>query len=425
MARFLHLADVHLGFDRYDSKERTQDFFYAFNDAIEKYALAEQVDFVLIAGDLFEHRNLQPATLNQAQYCLKQLKQAGIPVLAIEGNHDNRPYGTKTNWLRYLADWGLLILLEPGEAGDEFYSPWNGQSGGYIDLDCGVRVLGSSWYGTSAPKAIEQIVTAMQALPPGPGKTVVMFHHGLEGQIARYQGALRYAEVLPLRQAGVDYLALGHIHKNYELEGWLFNPGSVEANSIEESKYQRGVYLVEISDCGIQAELKQDYYQRSVVRLKLATQGQETAAELEQQAIIQVQDAIERRQLNPTDAPIVELRIEGQVGFDRFELDVRQLQQQLQQLSNALIFLLKYEVDAIAYATPFGEDASRQQIEREIFLDLLTANNTYRKRATELATGLIALKDHQLEGQSEHDLYEFTRSLLVPDHLHAVADADD
>jgi hypothetical protein len=34
-----------------------------------------------------------------------------------------------------------------------------------------------------------------------------MFHHGLEGQISRYAGALRYAELLPLKEAGVDYLA--------------------------------------------------------------------------------------------------------------------------------------------------------------------------------------------------------------------------
>jgi DNA repair protein SbcD/Mre11 len=175
---------VHLGFDRYDRKERTRDFFEAFRDALEKYALGEQVDFVLIAGDLFEHRNIQPAILNQAQYCLQELQKAGIPVIAIEGNHDNRPYGTKTNWLRYLADWGLLILLEPGDvaAGEPFYSPWDGRFGGYIDLECGVRVLGSSWYGTSAPKAIEQIAAAIQALPPSPGQTILMFHHGLEGQ---------------------------------------------------------------------------------------------------------------------------------------------------------------------------------------------------------------------------------------------------
>lgn len=423
MPRFLHLADVHLGFDRYDCKERTQDFFYAFQSAIEKYALEPQVDFVLIAGDLFEHRNIQPAILNQAQYCLRELKQAGIPVLAIEGNHDNRPYGTKTNWLRYLADWGLLILLEPGETGEGFYEPWNGQSGSYIDLDCGVRVLGSSWYGTSAPKAIEQIAAALQALPPGPGQTVMMFHHGLEGQIARYQGALRYTELLPLKQAGVDYLALGHIHKNYEVEGWVFNPGSTEANSIEESSYRRGVYLVEIGPDGIRAELKQDYYQRSIVRLRLTTRGDETAEELEQQAVRQVELAIQQGQIQPAAAPVVELRIEGQVGFDRFELDVRQLQQQLQQLSHALLFLLKYEVDAVAYATPLSEDANRIQIEREVFLDLLTANSSYRKRAAELADGLIALKDLQLDGGSEDDLYAHAYGLVSPDRLRAVADS--
>ncbi|MEL6327004.1 MAG: metallophosphoesterase, partial [Cyanobacteria bacterium J06626_23] len=106
MPKFLHLADIHLGFDRYDSPERTKDFFFALQDALQRYAIDEKVDFVIIAGDLFEHRMIQPAILNQAQLCLQMLQQAAIPVLAIEGNHDNRPYGTKTSWLRYLSDWG-------------------------------------------------------------------------------------------------------------------------------------------------------------------------------------------------------------------------------------------------------------------------------------------------------------------------------
>lgn len=423
MPRFLHLADVHLGFDRYDSKERTRDFFYAFNDALEKYAVDADVDFVVIAGDLFEHRNIQPATLNQAQTCLQMLKQAGIPVLAIEGNHDNRPYGTKTSWLRYLADWELLLLLEPGDisAGEPFYQPWDLESrrGGYIDLDCGVRVLGSNWYGAAAPKSIEQIAVAIEALPSGAMHTLMLFHHGLEGQIARYAGALRYADLLPLKQAGVDYLALGHIHKNYEVEGWIFNPGSVEANSVEESRYERGVYLVEMNGSGVQAELKQDYYQRPIVRLRFMTRGQESQEEVEQEAIAKVTEAIQSKQLDPSQKPIVELRIEGQVGFDRLDLDVRKLQQQLQRLSGAIIFLLKYEVQAVAYASPLSEEASRTQIEQEVFMDLLAANNLYKKRSPELAQGLINLKDLQLEGRSEAELYEFVQSLLIPEEEQA------
>lgn len=417
MPRFLHVADVHLGFDRYDNKQRTQDFFYAFQDALDKYAIGEKVDFVVIAGDLFEHRTIQPATLNQAQVCLDMLRQAGIPVLAIEGNHDNRPYGTKTSWLRYLADWGLLKLLEPGTvaAGEPFYAPWTEeQQGGYIDLDCGVRVIGSLWYGASAPRAIEQIATAIQGLPPSPGSTILLFHHGLEGQIARYQGALRYADLLPLKQAGVDYLALGHIHKNYEVEGWIFNPGSTEANSIEEASFPRGVYLVEINKSGIQADLKQDYYQRSTVRLKVIARGDESVEQVEQAAITQVHQAIQTGKLDPARQPIVELRIDGQVGFDRMELNVRQLQQQLQELSQALIFLLKYNADAKAYVSPLVEDAHRSQIEQDIFMDFLTANNAYKKRAVELAQGLIDLKEQQLEGRSETELYDFVQTLLHP-----------
>jgi DNA repair exonuclease SbcCD nuclease subunit len=416
MPRFLHVADVHLGFDRYDNKQRTQDFFYAFQDVLEKYAIGEQVDFVVIAGDLFEHRTIQPATLNQAQICLEMLREAGIPVLAIEGNHDNCPYGTKTSWLRYLAEWGLLILLEPGNVaeGEPFYSPWteSHRRGGYIDLDCGVRVLGSQWYGASAPRMIERIAAAIQELPPSPGSNILLFHHGLEGQIARYQGALRYAELLPLKQAGVDYLALGHIHKSYAVEGWIFNPGATEANSIEESVFDRGAYLVEINQSGIHAELKQDYYQRSIVRLKLTTQGDERVEQVEQSAMTQVQRAIQSGTLDPQQQPIVELRIEGKIGFERLDLDVRQLQQQLQELSNALIFLFRYNVDTKTFVSPLSEEAQRSQIEQDIFIDLLTANNTYKKRATELSQGLIELKNQQLQGRSETDLYRFVQDLL-------------
>jgi DNA repair protein SbcD/Mre11 len=389
MPRFLHVSDIHLGFDRYDSKERTLDFYHAFRDALHQYAIAPQVDFVVLGGDLFEHRHIQPNILNQAQLCLQDLQEAGIPVLAIEGNHDNTPYGTKTSWLRYLSDWGLLKLLEPStpNTGHALYEPWDEDTrrGGYIDLACGVRVLGSYWYGASAPNAIASLAKAIKTLPPPPAHTVMLFHHGLEGQIARYQGALRYNDLLPLKEAGVDYLALGHIHKNYTLEGWIFNPGSVE------------------------------YKQRSIVRLKVTARGQESQEELEAAAIATVQQALTSGKIRPAAAPIVELKIEGQVGFDRLELDTRTLQQHLQELTGALIFLLRYNVDTVEYATHITEEASRFQVEHEVFMDLLVAHNTYKKRAPTLAQGLIDLKAQQLQGHSEGDLYQFVQSLLQED----------
>jgi len=419
MARFLHIADIHLGFDHYDNKERTKDFYLALKDVLKKHAIEAHVDFVVIAGDLFEHRTIQPAILNQAKDCFSMLKDAGITTIAIEGNHDNRPFGTTTNWLKYLSDDGLVILLEPEAIdGKIFYEPWDTEDlvGGYIDLPCGVRVMGSQWYGSSAPKMIETLVTAINNVPKFDGPTVMLFHHGLEGQIARYQGALRYIELLPLKKAGIDYLALGHIHKSYQEEGWVFNPGSLEANSTQEADFDRGAFLVEINTINdeviIKAELKTDYQQRPIVRLQCKTTGNESLEEVTLKITDLVEGALKSKKINPEVQPIIELRIEGSVGFDRLDLDTKTLQQELQTQTNALIFLLRYNVDTLAFETPLGETASRQHVEQEIFTDLLAAHNSYKSRSIELAQGLIELKDLQLQDYPEGELYKFIETLL-------------
>lgn len=414
MAKFLHISDIHLGFDRYDTPERTKDFFRALQSVLTRYAIEEGVDFVAIAGDLFEHRNIKPATLNQAQVCLQALKDANIPVLAIEGNHDNRPYGTRTSWLKYLSEWELLKLLEPNDGAnvEERLVPWDEstRSGSYIDLPCGTRVIGSNWYGATAPRAIELLAAAIKDLPPGPDHTVLLFHHGLEGQISRYAGALRYSELLPLKAAGVDYLGLGHIHKQYAVEGWVFNPGSLEANNVEESRYQRGAYLVELSPQGIDAQLQTDYFQRPIERLEIIAKGQESLDELTHRAMEQAIAAANKHQGNT--APIVELKITGQVGFDRLELDTRRLQAAIKAACDALVVLIKYDVEDVAYQTPLTEGQNRVEIEQSIFEDMLTAHRDYKNRAPELARGLSDLKDRQLAGANEVDLYSLIETLL-------------
>lgn len=417
MPRFLHLADVHLGFTKYDSPERTKDFFYALQDAIHHYALVPQVDFVLIAGDLFEQRQVLPATLNQAQICLSQLREAGIPVFAIEGNHDYRPYGTQTSWLRYLSDWGVLKLLEPSDRPTgEILEPWSEetQRGGYIDLPCGVRIVGSRWYGASAPQAIHRLAEQVEQLPAGPKWTVMMFHHGLEGQIARYSGALRYQDFLPLKQAGVDYLALGHIHREYSLENWIFNPGSIEANSIAENQEQspRGVYLVELSAAGVMAEHKQDYQQRPIVRLSIKVDPAQTADQLQEMAIATITKAAQNHK---TQDSLTELRLHGSIGFERSELDIRRLRSTLHDLSGALIFLLKYDVTGREFQSYINEDdelPSRLDIERTVFADFLSANVNYRSATEPLVTGLLDLKSRVLSQEPESELYSFIETLL-------------
>src|SRR3712207_1355281 len=113
MIRFLHIADVHLGCRRYNLEERTRDFFRSWADVIERHAIPNQLDFLLIAGDFFDRRNLDPQAMNHAVAGLQMLKEAAIPVIAIEGNHDQRDAVSSHSWMRSLSSWGLLKLLEP------------------------------------------------------------------------------------------------------------------------------------------------------------------------------------------------------------------------------------------------------------------------------------------------------------------------
>ena len=415
MARFLHVADIHLGYDRYDSPERTKDFFYTFCDVLQRYGVQEEVDFVLVAGDLFEHRSILPSVLNQAELALRSLRDTGIPVLAIEGNHDSRPYGTNTSWLRYLAERDFLILLEPlpGEQGEFVLRPWDAQRrlGGYIDLPCGVRVVGSRWYGSVAPTAIASLAQSVAQLPAGPHSTVLMFHHGLEGQVARYAGALKYSEILPLKEAGVDYLALGHIHKNYELEGWVFNPGALLPNTVAEFDVVRGAYLVKIERGNVSALLKTDYQQRPCIRLRCEVKNSDGAEEI----AVNVLDAVKQAKVDPQLKTIVEIKLFGQLGIERYELDLKDLKRRIQVETNALIVLIKLEAEAVKYdiAPNVSQGDDRLAIETQVFSDLLAQHAHYRKRNTELSQVLLGLKEMVGLGEPEEQLYDYLEKGLA------------
>lgn len=412
--RFLHIADIHLGFDHYNSPLRTLDFFHALRDVIQRHAIDRGVDFVLVAGDLFEHRQILPSVLNQAQVILKRLQQAGIPVLAIEGNHDNRPYGVKTSWLRYLAEQGWLHLLEPDsdEQGEVILSPWASETrqGGYIDLPCGVRVVGSRWYGSMTARVLPRLATAISQLPGHVDAQIALLHHGMDGQIARYEGALRYGDVLPLQQAGIHYLALGHIHKTYALDNWIFNPGSLEANSMAEYDVPRGAYLVTVEGSRppqIHAELIQDYRQRAYHKERLELSAQDSPPQVHQQIF----DRLEAAQLNPDDQVMLEIKLTGELGFPVHELDQRRLQTQIQALTGALVTRLNVQVSNRQYAgdPTLNAQTPRRDLERQVLSDLLANNASYRSRSAELAQLLITLKDLQLSGAKPPDLY---------DHIH-------
>lgn len=235
--KLVHAADLHLGRRRLDGRLPDTDFRDAFA-RIADVAIGEAADAVLLAGDLFDQAQVQPAHLRQAQEVLGRLKNAAIPVLAIEGNHDRSPNpATQPSWLDYLAedDFLRLLAIRFGPDGPRL-EPWNPATrrGAFLDLH-GLRFVGAGYLGAATPLKIRQIVERLD-----PGKAHVLLLHAGPDYFVGDGGGFSREDLQTLRQH-VAYLALGHIHKPMIHGDWACNPGSPEHCELHEARYDRDV----------------------------------------------------------------------------------------------------------------------------------------------------------------------------------------
>ncbi len=399
--KFLHLADVHLGCRRYNLDERTKDFFRAWYDVITNYAIPHEVDFVLIVGDFFDRRNIDPQAMNHAMVGLQLLRDAGIPVVAIEGNHDQHtddnvsPY----SWMRSLSQWGLLKLLEPvsTEESPIAMTPWSESehAGSYIDI-AGARIFGSHWYGASATRAIPMLADALRSASEDNRFNILMLHTDVEGQLNRPNlPAIPIATLKELKHL-TGYIALGHTHKRFEIENWAFNPGSLEACSIDEYREERGAFLVEVDDAhNVRATHLRDYTQRPFQRLSFDVTGIVDA----EAVTAGVLETVEReaRTYDPDagqPAPIIEITLRGRLGFKNSLLEIKRMREEAQQRTRALHIMLRNQSVPVEYAIAAGLDvqAPRQERERRIIQDLIARDNRYKHRAEEMAELVIESK---------------------------------
>ena len=425
MIKFLHMSDVHLGCRRYNLEERTKDFFRSWYDVIANHALPNEVDFVLIAGDFFDRRNIDPQTMNHALAGLQLLKDAGIPVVAIEGNHDRRDAVSDYSWMRSFSQAGFFILLEPArvEEGAESSLPWEmrpwdeeSRTGSFVDIK-GVRIFGTHWYGTSANAAMPMLAESLRAARGEGLFHILLLHTDVEGQLNRPIPALSVERLKELR-ALVDYVALGHTHKRFELENWAFNPGSLEACSIDEYREERGLYLVEVDDArSVKATFIDDYVQRPFQRLAFDVSG----AEDPEAVHTGVLEAV-RREARPHDpeagepAPIIEISLRGHLGFKNSLLNMRRMREEAMAETGALHVMLKNQSVPVEYAVAAGLDAdtSRAHRERRIVEDLIARDTRYRERAREMAELVLEAKRRALGDEPPEAILELIEQKVEP-----------
>jgi DNA repair exonuclease SbcCD nuclease subunit len=421
--KFLHIADIHLGCRRYNLDERTKDFARAWLDVVEDHAIKNQVDFVLISGDFFNARRVEPEAMNHAIAGLERLREAGIPVVAIEGNHDQHEADavSRFSWMRSLSRWGFLKLLEPDTAEGFRLVAWDEteRKGSYIDV-AGARIFGTHWFGASANAAIPLLVDALRAARGEGLFNILMLHTDVEGQLNRPNIPALSVERMKELRGLVDYVALGHTHKRFEIENWAFNPGSLEAVSIDEYREERGLYLVEVDAAhNVNAQHSRDYTQRPFQRLNFDVSGAEDAEKVHEGVL-----EVVRREARTFDAekdkglaPIIEINLRGHLGFKNSLLDIPKMRADVRELTGALHVMVTNRSVPVEYAVAEGLDteASRGLRERRIIEDLIARDTRFRDRAPQMAGLILEAKKLALEDKSPEEILKLIEAQIGAD----------
>jgi DNA repair protein SbcD/Mre11 len=270
--RFLHAADLHLdsplhGLERYDGAP-VEELRGATRRAFEQLvglAIEERVNFVLIAGDVFDGDwpDYNTGLFFAAQ--MAKLGEAKIPVVLIRGNHDAASQITRQ--LQYGAGVRELRTDRPET---------------HVLDDLGVAIHGQGF-------AQASVTTDLAAAYPEPIPgcfNIGLLHTSADGR----EGHANYAPctVAGLRSRGYDYWALGHVHTREVLcrDPWILFPGNIQGRHARETG-AKGCTLVEVRDGRIMGEpeprgLDVLRWERCVVQSDGAADAQEVLSLAEQ-----------------------------------------------------------------------------------------------------------------------------------------------
>ena len=231
--RFLHAADVHLdsplhGLSRYeglpvdDIRSATRAAF----DNLIQCAIDEAVDFVVIAGDLFDGDWRDMSTGLYFAGAMGRLDQAGIPAFLLAGNHDAASVISRT------MPWPPNVRLFGARKPETHRLP-----------NLAVSVHGQSF---PTPIVTDNLVLAY---PPADDHAfnIGMLHTALAGR----PGHAAYApcSLDDLRSKGYEYWALGHVHE-FEVVSQaphVVFPGNVQGRTIREIG-PKGAVIVTVVD---------------------------------------------------------------------------------------------------------------------------------------------------------------------------------
>ena len=233
--KIVHCSDLHLG-KRFSGnkdyvKKRYMDFFNAFAVFVDR---VEEIkpDVCLIAGDIFDKREINPDILSKTEYLFKRLKNnVKKEIIAIEGNHDNSRI-LEDSWLEYLQEQNILKV---------FYYNRDFDEKNYLKID------DINFYPVGYPGfMIDEALTKLSEKLNPQEKNIVIVHTGISGSINTLPGLVS-TSILDLFKDKAIYIAGGHIHSftTYPKEKpYFFVSGSLEFSNVQNEKSDKKGFIL-------------------------------------------------------------------------------------------------------------------------------------------------------------------------------------
>jgi DNA repair exonuclease SbcCD nuclease subunit len=221
---FLHSADWQLGMvRRFLGPDGQARFAQARLDAVARIgevAAETGAAFVVVAGDVFEHNQVERQTILRAAEALKKIE---VPVLMVPGNHDALEPGalwTSPQWRAHAPEHVTVLTGS---------TPY--------DVAPGVQVVAAPW--RSRRPLADPVATAYDALEPAGDVLRILVGHG---QFDELNGGL--TDVPPIDVSALEralddgrlhFVALGDRHSATRVRDRIWYAGSQEVTSTEES----------------------------------------------------------------------------------------------------------------------------------------------------------------------------------------------
>lgn len=270
MVRVLHIADLHIGVENYGHFDVTRgmhtrliDFLASFDQAID-IGITRGVDLVLIAGDMFKNRNPPPRLQREFAERIRRLHEHHIPVLMVVGNHDVAPGRDSANSVSVyegLQFAGVDIARKPAvyryqtaHSGLAVIAmPWIMREV-FLSNNDALRVVGLSEQEAEILRVVEAYIADQTdiLLAEDPQRPIIVTYHGtVAGAVSGFEKQLTLGREIQLPQSvltpmGVDYVALGHVHKHQCLRQAppVVYAGSIERIDFGEINEAKGCVLV-------------------------------------------------------------------------------------------------------------------------------------------------------------------------------------